>query len=276
MAADIGIGKWKVTVLDCGNITLKKGAMTVGHDGDLTYTIPYLAYLLQDGTKNVLIDNGIKDTFIIDGKAWGGNPADAGTGHFLRALEKAGVTPEDIDDIIFTHLHNDHAGNSDLFPTVKMIAQKDEWYNLNCTVFAERQRRDYDLEVIPVLSQNKNLLLIDGDMDYLEGIKIIKTPGHTRGSQSIVVNTTEGLRVFVGDLFHTWNNAFPTMETASDIFGHALPCTPAPADYPTIPSSLVYNYYDYYASVDKVKAYLPGPEPEYLVCGHESTHLFRV
>jgi len=272
---EIGVGKWKVTVLYCGYHIAPKSFHTVGFDENLVLKMPYLAFLLQDGEQNILIDNGINQNFIIDGKAWAGCPADAGEKDLLESLAKVGLKPEDIDLILYTHLHNDHAGNAHLFPNTKSIAQKDEWYNLKNQVFAEKLRRDYDPAVIPVLEANKNFFTIEGDMYIADGIKLIKTPGHTRGSMSIVVNTVNGVRVFVGDQFHQLCSCFPWMEEIMDCDGNKYKITPAPADWPTIPSSLVYNYYAYYDSAEKIKAHIPVLKPECVICGHDASLLFR-
>jgi glyoxylase-like metal-dependent hydrolase (beta-lactamase superfamily II) len=270
-----GAGKWRAKTLDCGFHINAKGALTAGFDLDLRLKLPYLAYLLRDGRTNILIDNGMNERFLIDGKAWGGCPADAGSKDILASLAKEGLKPDDIDLIIYTHLHNDHAGTSNFFPQTKSLAQKDEWYNLTNTVFAEQVRRDYDLEVIPFLKNNRNFFRIDGDLDLMEGIRIIKTAGHTRGSQSVVANTTNGLRVFVGDQFHLPCSCFPRMREMFDCDGNVHKITPPPDDWPTIPSSLVYNYYAYYESAEKIKAIIPALEPEYVVCGHDPALLFR-
>jgi glyoxylase-like metal-dependent hydrolase (beta-lactamase superfamily II) len=270
-----GAGKWRAKTLNCGIHVNAKGALTAGFDMELRMKLPYLAFLLQDGKRNILIDNGMNERFLIDGKAWGGCPADAGSKDLLAALAKEGVKPDDIDLIIYTHLHNDHAGNCDFFPNTKSIAQKDEWYNLTNTVFAEKVRRDYDLEVIPFLQANRNFFRIEGDLELMEGLKVIKTPGHTRGSQSVVANTTNGIRVFVGDQFHLPCSCFPRMKEMYDCDGAVHKITPPPEDWPTIPSSLVYNYYAYYESAEKIKSVIPALEPEYVVCGHDPALLFR-
>lgn len=223
----------------------------------------------------MLIDNGINERFLIDGKAWGGAPADAGSKDLLASLKNAGLEPKDIDLILYTHLHNDHAGNCNLFPQTKSLAQKDEWFNLLNQVFVETQRRDYDNAIIPMLKENKNFCTIDGDMEVLDGIRLVKTPGHTRGSQSVVVNTEKGIRIFVGDLFHQACSCFPEMGKIMDVSGKEYDITQPPEDWPTIPSSLIYDYYDYYASVEKVRALMPERDPVYVLCRHDASLLFR-
>ncbi|MHB1316003.1 MAG: MBL fold metallo-hydrolase [Christensenellales bacterium] len=193
----------------------------------------------------------------------------------LDSLAKEGLAPKDIDLVIYTHLHGDHAGNCNLFPDTKSIAQADEWDNLVNPVYAERIRRDFDFGVIPFLEKNNNFLKINGDVEMMEGVGIIRTPGHTRGSQSIVVNTVNGLRVFVGDLFPLPCNCFPWIEKMTDCDRVVHKITPAPEGWPAMPSSLVYNYYAYYASVDKIKAILPAMDPAFIICGHDPGLLLR-
>jgi len=267
-----GKGNWKLTTIDCGWHIGNKKNLTPGWD-DMAVKLPYMAFLLQDGVQNVLVDNGINERFLIDGKAWGGAPADCGEKDLVNSLAKLGLKPADIDMVLYTHLHNDHAGNAQLFMDTASIAQWDDWDNLLNPCPAELPRRDFDFDVIPYLKKTKDLILIDGDHQLMAGIKLIKTPGHTRGSQSVVVNTTTGVRVIVGDLFHLHCQAFPYLTEMMDYDGKPVQITPAPADWPTIPSTLVYNYYDYYKSYHKVKAHCPEWKPEYLICGHESGHL---
>ena len=270
-----GTGRWRVKVIDCGTHKNYKGNLSSGYDQDLFIKLPYLAFLLQDGEMNILIDNGINERYVKDGKAWGGIPCWASSKDLLNSLAKEGLTPDDIDLILYTHLHNDHAGNANFFPRTKSIAQKDEWDNLLNPTYAELQRRDFDLDVIPYLRNNPNFLTIDGDMEIIEGIKVIKTPGHTRGSMSIVVNTVNGLRVFVGDLFHMPCCCFPEMTEMPDCDGVIHKITPCTDGAPSLRSSLVYDCYDYYDSVNKIKAIIPQLDPKYVICGHDPALLLK-
>ena len=54
-----------------------------------------------------------------------------------------------------------------------------------------------------------------------------------------------------------------------DCDGQMHKITPAKDDAPSLRSSLVYDCYAYYASVDKIKSLLPSDDPKYVVCGHD-------
>lgn len=65
---------WEIRVLYYGKTTLPKSALTPNLDPDLVVSIPYLGFLLRKGKENIIVDTGISDSFIIDGKAWGAGP----------------------------------------------------------------------------------------------------------------------------------------------------------------------------------------------------------
>ena len=274
MAADKGKGKWKVTTIDCGYLLSKKvNLVPAGGDPDLIVSLPDLAFLLQDGEKNILIDNGRNERYLIDGKGWGGFPAFISEQKLLDSLAAQGLKPQDIDAVIYTHLHNDHAGNCHLFMDATAYCQEEEWDNLLNPCPAELPRRDFDFDIIPYLKQTKGLIKIDGDCELMEGIRVVKTPGHTRGSQSVIVNTTNGLRAFIGDLCHLECMAFPQSTELMNYEGEILKITPGPKDWMVMPSSLVYNYYEFYRSIDKVRAIVPEWNPGYIVFGHDAKYI---
>jgi N-acyl homoserine lactone hydrolase len=237
---------------------------------DSKHIQPYIGFLLRSADEMILLDNGVNDRFLIDGKAWGGFPAETGGRFVKEALKKEGVGVEDIKTVVYTHLHNDHAGNCAMFPNAVHVFQRDEMINLLNPLPVQIFRRDYDLEVIPEL-QNLKTLRPDGDYLLRDGVMLYKTTGHTLGSQSIAVNTKKGIVVYIGDLSHFYCTLFPGYGKANSLDGTSF-ALPKPPDNvgPAIPTSLVYDYYDFYDSIYKVKAIASKPEPGYILPGHES------
>lgn len=265
---------WEIRVLYLGKITLPKASITPGFDPDLVITVPYLGFLLQKDGRKVLVDSGIKSDYIVNGKAWGGFAAEGGEKFLLAALDKEGVKPHDIDTVIYTHLHNDHAAYCSLFQEAKIVVQKDEWFNLLDPLPAQNIRGDYDPSLVAELRSMKKLLKIEGDLELPGGIRIYKTPGHSAGSQCVGVVTKEGLKIIVGDHLHINCMAFPEQTELMDMEGKIHKITPAPKVYgPSIPSSLTYDYYSYYDSTAKLMAVAERYEPGYLICGHEPSLL---
>jgi len=262
---------WNIKVLFYGRSTAPAqqvlsslGNRSPGED----FTLPYLGFLLQLDNRNVLVDCGINDKFIVDGKAWGGFPAEGGRSYVEQALQKNGVTPEQIEMVIYTHLHNDHAGNCDLFPRAKHIFQKDEWLNLLDPLPVQKARRDYDLDIIPVLAK-LDTIKVDGDLEILPGVKLNKAPGHSLGGQLITVETAKGAMVILGDLCSLRCRLFPEIEEIIDLEDRKYALKANVALYgPAIPSNIVYDYFAWYDSVYKAKA-LAQAKPELVLPGHE-------
>ena len=101
-------------------------------------------------------------------------------GQIISGLEDRGLSPGEIDTVILTHLHGDHTSNNDLFHKAVMMAHVDELPPRG---------------IEPVIE----------DQEVCDGVRLIHTPGHTRGSMSVVI---EGDRTYVaaGDALPTKNN----------------------------------------------------------------------
>lgn len=261
--------QWNVKVMYLGHSYGPKSVLTPNLDEDLWLEIPFLAFLLQADGRNILVDSGGNERFLIDGKGWAGLEFHYGRSYFDQAFKDAGITPEEIDTVIYTHLHNDHAAFSYEFKNARIITQKKEWETLINPLPPMMVRRDYDLEALPEL-KTTNMIFIDGDMEIADGIRVFMTPGHTPGSQSVAVNTNKGVIALVGDQFHFACMAFPKMTEMLDMRGNTVKITPAPEVYgPFYPHSLVYNYYDFYDSGYKIQAMVEKFEPAYVIGGHE-------
>lgn len=271
--------QWNVKVLHLGTVNQSKGQMTIGLDLDLMLDIPFLGFLLQSEGRNILVDSGGNERFLINGKGWGGLEFHYGKPYFDKALKDASITPEEIDTVIYTHLHNDHAAFSYLFKNARIIAQKKEWASLLNPLPPMLVKRDYDLLAAPELKtmlDAGNLVLIDGDLEITDGVKVITTPGHTPGSQTVCVNTKKGVVALTGDQYHLNCMAFPQSTELIDMYGKKHKITPAPAIYgPFYPHHLVYDYQAWYDSGYKIKAIVEKYESGYVIGGHEPSVVYQ-
>lgn len=122
-------------------------------------------------------------------------------------LKEKGLSCNDIDFVIFTHLHFDHAGGAVnekgglVFPCARHVIQKKEWEE----AFSPNRRAvySYHRQDLNVLKEKANLMLIDGEVEILQGVKVLLTGGHSPGHQIISLDS-EGKKAFVlGDLVPT-------------------------------------------------------------------------
>jgi glyoxylase-like metal-dependent hydrolase (beta-lactamase superfamily II) len=127
----------------------------------------------------------------------------------LASLGRLGIRPEEVDLVVTTHLHWDHAGGLTrrtaaggyelTFPRATHVVQRDEWE------FAlapdPRSRAAYFEEDLLPVADAGLLEIVEGDVEVLPGIEVRQTGGHTPGHQIIVVSPSADLSCAVtGDL----------------------------------------------------------------------------
>lgn len=261
---------WKIKSLYYGKITVPKGVMTAGLDNEIMIDIPYMGFLLQNGRENILVDCGIHEDNIVDGRAWGGYKAEGGTKYVLEALEKEGAAPGDIDAVMYTHLHNDHAGAAALFPEARTYYQKDEYINLLNQLPTQKIRSDFDKRTPGDMLKLKDLYPVDGDIVLSNGIEIYKIAAHTMGSMIIVVPTAEGRFILTGDVPHLNHCLFPKQTRMQLLDGSFIGITPAPdVMMPFLINSVIYDHWAGFDAFYKMKALADEFDPKYFLTGHD-------
>lgn len=261
---------WKIKALYYGKINVPKGVMSAGLDPDLMIDIPYTGFLLRNGEETILVDAGIHQDHIVDGRAWGGYKAIGGQQFVLDALAEEGLKPEDIDAVMYTHLHNDHTGALELFPEAKTYYQRDEYVNLLFQMPGQKVREDFDPRTPGDIEKLQNIYMFDGDLTLPNGIELYKIPGHTLGSMAIVVPTEEGRFIITGDLPHMNVCLFPLQTEMQLLDGSFVEITPAPENMrPFLFNSVVYDHWAAYDSYNKLKALADEFDPKYFLTGHD-------
>lgn len=187
---------YTIRPLRVGTIWRKKENMTYQSGETQIAAFPLISYYLENEDHKIIVDTG---GTVPDGKKWA--PYTRSQEENLdQALKNIGVSPQEIDLVIFTHLHWDHASNNHLFPNARFIAQKKEYEYL---VSPEpKVKVGYETDLV----LQTNYEFIDGDQEIVDGISVVLAPGHCTGMQCVVVETTEGKYIIVGDLIPVYAN----------------------------------------------------------------------
>lgn len=271
--------EWEIKVLYYGKISANLSfiwpPMNPPLENDVSLSAPYLGFLLKSKDRVILVDTGINEKFIVDGKAWGALPAEGGSSFVKDALKKEGVKPEDIETVILTHLHNDHAGNCDLFPNARLIFQRDDWANLLSPYPHQLVRNDYDQDLIPEL-KSMRLAVVDGDCSVDDGVDLYRMPGgHSLGSQIVVVNTAKGAVVLMGDICLFYFLAFPKMTELVDMEGEKHPIPKGSPLYgPAVPHTVIYDLFSFHDAMSAIRALAAKDEPGFIIPGHEPSLVY--
>lgn len=175
----------------------------------------HLWYVEGNGIK-ALVDVGMPDAEIVESK-WKTKTVGGGRTPILSALSEWNVSPEDINYLILTHLHFDHAWNIDLFPHAQAIVQEIEIKHAIKPLPLQRgyYSRQLNADLIS-RQQPKNLLIINGNYKVAEGFELIFTPGHTPGSQSAIIDTDKGKVGLCSDTGPTYRHWYPSDPEITD------------------------------------------------------------
>lgn len=159
----------------------------------------------------------------------------------VAALKPFDLRPEDITEIIVTHLHYDHAGGLHLFPNAKLHLQVAEMaYATGPCMCHDTLRMPFTAghvcEAVRRLYAGK-VVFHDGDGAIADGVTVHCIGGHSRGLQAVRVRTQAGWMVLASDASHFYENLsarkpFPIVVDLQDMLDgfdrlHALASTPA-------------------------------------------------
>ena len=186
------MSQYKIHPIVTGTKVFDKSMMTYQYGTGLEYTIPIYCWYLEGGNKKILVDTGEMQPIqsasrekAINGKIY----------TFEQGLAKWGLTPEDIDIVIHTHLHNDHCENDYKCVNAKFYVHKQELESIhNPHPLDYRYLEDY----IEDVEENGQMEVLDGDAEILPGIKLVHTPAHTKGGMTVLIDTPSGRAAITG------------------------------------------------------------------------------
>ncbi len=159
--------------------TNDKSMMTYLTDVGTPIELGVYTWLIEGAPENVLVDTGCSAEYLNSI----GFPSEQITTQ-EEALDAVGLTVGDIDRVILTHLHSDHAKDFAKYPNAIFVVQRWE------LEFAEDPHPIQAGWFVDIATDR--LQVVDGDQEILEGIQVIHTPGHTPGGQSVLIETEEG------------------------------------------------------------------------------------
>jgi glyoxylase-like metal-dependent hydrolase (beta-lactamase superfamily II) len=180
--------------------------LVAGADPSRKADIAMMVWLVRGGGRNILVDSGFyRDQFF---KQW------PGIADFVKpseAVSRLGLKPEDITDIIITHMHWDHADGMDLFPKARIWIQKDELEYYAGSAWQSRRTHggiDPDDVLAAVkLNLQGRVGLVNGDaQEIIPGITCYIGGKHTYASQFAAVRTTAGIVVLASDNMYLYEN----------------------------------------------------------------------
>ncbi|WP_422039468.1 MBL fold metallo-hydrolase [Roseibium sp.] len=227
--AETSIGQGTLTTISDGHLTLPGGFIFDPMPQD--QLLPLLeeagvsqetlmpdcnVSLYRDGTNTVLFDVGSGPDF---------QPS---AGELAEGLEQAGVAPEDVTHVVFTHAHPDHiwglldAFDDPVFSNASYMigrAEWDYWWNPETVNTIGEARAAMAVGARRRLEAIEDTVeFFTGDQEILPGIQAVSTPGHTPGHMSFEIRSGSQAALVIGDAIGNHHVAFmrPAWPSGSD------------------------------------------------------------
>lgn len=197
----------RVHAIDAGSVRLDGGSMfgvvpkpmwerQVEADERNRITLAMRCLLIEADGRRILVDTGAGNKTSEKLRAIYGIDNDGDPTRLETSLRRAGVEPSEIDLVVATHLHFDHAGGQTCFrkdgsigpafPNAQVLIRRGEWeaaHSDNRRIRSSYTKEDFDpLDAAGVLD------LTEGDMEVVPGVSLVHLPGHTADHQGVVVD----------------------------------------------------------------------------------------
>jgi len=186
------VPKYKIHPIVMGTKMFDKSMMTYQHGTGEPYTIPIYCWYIEGGDRNIIVDTGEMSPIqsedreqSIGGKIY----------TFEEGLRKWDLSPEAIDMVIHTHLHNDHCENDYKCVNAEIFAHEKELDRIHDPHPLDyRYLEDY----IEDVEENGQIKMVAVDMEILPGIQVVHTPAHTEGGLTVFIDTAGGKAAITG------------------------------------------------------------------------------
>jgi len=199
--------------LDCGHsLANDESVWTPGENVGKTIEFSSTCYLIRHGRDVLMWDTGVPEQTIGDPKGWSTLP-NLIVYHLDKTvssqLAEIGLSTSDVNYLLVSHTHGDHIGNVSLFPNATVVMQKAEYDWINAPLPSDPDLKTLVTLARTLLGRPNRLELISGDIDLFRdgSMMLLSTPGHTPGSQSLMVHLKNtGYVILSGDVAHLEDN----------------------------------------------------------------------
>ncbi|WP_322052985.1 N-acyl homoserine lactonase family protein [Paraburkholderia bannensis] len=203
---DAGAPEYEVFALRYATHEERRSAENyLGHDphGDISMPLDFYVWVIRDSTRTILVDTGFSASM-----------AERRKRRYLHSpvelLQRLGIDATSVEDVIITHMHYDHAGNIEAFPSARLHLQESEMaYCTGRCMCHETMRKPFEARDVAAAIERLyagRVQFADGDREIAPGVSVHLLGGHTAGLQVVRVRTARGHLVLASDAAHYWDN----------------------------------------------------------------------
>lgn len=151
----------------------------------------YTSLLIDTGKLRILLDAGAGDAL-------------PEAGLLTENMRAAGIEPDSIDRVLFSHAHPDHTGGAGRFPNARMIMSREEWRFWTGEPALPRLPDDFRSLLTGMVGRllaplRGRIELLDGDTEIAPGLRLVEAPGHTPGHMALLAARGGEHLIYAGD-----------------------------------------------------------------------------
>lgn len=228
----MNLGKLNITIISGGRLRLDGGAMfgpvpkvlwqkIAPADEQNRIQMDTNLLFIETSGQRILVDTGLGVDLTEKERVMHGYEGHDAT----QALAAFGLKPADVDLVLFTHLHWDHAAGATTrradefvptFPNAKHLVQRQE-YEDACADFGTG-KGGYRRAHFDPLQRAGQLELLEGDGEVAPGVRVMVTGGHTRAHQLILLESEGHRGIYFADTMPTIHHLKPAWNMGYDLF----------------------------------------------------------
>lgn len=196
---------WTILALDTGSSPLDKSIVTYLTDPGVKMQVANVVFVLEGPEEKIVIDTSFESVEAIqriNNRILTRTPEQ----ELAHRFGQVGLDPSQIQKVVHTHLHYDHVGNNRMFPNARFYVQRAELR------FAFLPNPGLEtLYHSPLLGLKPSYLEsdlepVEGDVRIADGVTLLHVPGHTPGTQAVLVETGKGVFCVAGDTIPLFEN----------------------------------------------------------------------
>lgn len=174
-------------------------------DAERDVPVPYIIWCIETPDGPIVVDTAYHPDYVTADWMQGNQFIEP-----AKLLSEIGVKSDEVRTVVVTHFHVDHFTGFDFFPSAEFVIQREEYEFWTGPMmrfdYLNNLLRPGVRPALTRLSEENRIRLIDGDVELLPGVELLKVGGHTPGSQMVAVDTDRGRAVVCGDVAYTYRN----------------------------------------------------------------------